>query len=216
VIRSQQILDILSKPFTAEARGRSMFLAGQSRSLANQVTPAQRKFFDELARVQIRPAETYVHPASGGLVHRKDGPLTPLEVAWLQRLPLDPAQVSFKDAQVLATMAISLAGDTESRRLLDSVWLPVKAIHDRAAAEVALRNAQSAQPAIPSAAGALADALAAEHPTLRENEAAARAFEELARAEKVRDAAIQSAIDKARASLGGIDAASAARLAPVR
>lgn len=146
------------------------------------LTPNQTRLVREVqdtAKDTTPPPERYNHPAAmASYAPARTTPLTAAELAWLERLPRDPSQVSFEDAKTLATLTSSMRG-TETiadRRLLQSITDPVMEIHDRNAAEVDLRNAQQAQPPIPaSALGALGDAVHAETPDLQPGEALARA-----------------------------------------
>ncbi len=147
------------------------------------LTPNQTRLVREVqdtAKDTTPPPERYTHPAAtASYAPARTTPLTPAELAWLDRLPRDPSQVSFEDAKTLATLTSSMrggTGTTADRRLLQSITGPVMEIHDRNAAEVDLRNAQQAQPPIPaSALGALGDAVLAETPDLEPGEALARA-----------------------------------------
>jgi len=60
--------------------------------------------------------------------------LSAADLAWLTRLPADPASISLEDGQVLAGMAAALPSGSADRRLVDSIWLPLKALHDTALA----------------------------------------------------------------------------------
>lgn len=57
--------------------------------------------------------------------------LTSADVAWLDRLPRDPAAVSDEDAAALAALDARITAGGSDRRLLDAVWRPVKEFHDR-------------------------------------------------------------------------------------
>lgn len=60
--------------------------------------------------------------------------LSAADLAWLTRLPANPASISLEDGQVLAGMAQALTPGSADRRLVDSIWLPLKALHDTAQA----------------------------------------------------------------------------------
>jgi len=60
--------------------------------------------------------------------------LSAADLAWLTRLPASPASISLEDGQVLAGMAQALTPGSADRRLVDSIWLPLKALHDTALA----------------------------------------------------------------------------------
>lgn len=76
---------------------------------------------------------TYQHP---GANPAPDMPaqLSAADLAWLQRLPTDPAAISYEDARVLAGMAETLPPGSADKRLLDSIWAPVRQLHDAAQA----------------------------------------------------------------------------------
>ena len=71
---------------------------------ALDLTPAQRDFLAAVAKTP--PSATvsgYVHPdtnaaAPGDRAGKDPSPLSPADVAWIQRLPADPEQVTFDDA----------------------------------------------------------------------------------------------------------------------
>ncbi len=221
-VSSRTILDVISKPYGNATRGAAMFEAQQvNGSGPNRGTPAQRDFFDRLVNVQVQaqPDDTYSHPGTGVLPLRQKGPLTPVEVAWLQRLPMDPAQISYEDAQTLAAMAQSLQGDqanADSRRLVDSIWRPVKEIHDRNAAEVEVRNANRSTPQLPDATRALADAVASEQPSLLPHEAHARAADMVKQARSTVQQRQQLRVTEAQQKLDTLNQAAAQRTATVR
>ncbi len=75
----------------------------------------------------------YAHPGDKP-VPNMPAQLSPSDLAWLTRLPADPASISLEDGQVLAGMAQALTPGSAERRLVDSIWLPLKALHDTAQA----------------------------------------------------------------------------------
>lgn len=173
---------------------------------ADTLTPNQTRLVREVQDAQegaARP-ERYDHPgATASYSAPRTTPLTPAELAWLDRLPRDPSLISHADAKTLATLTSSLRGTetTADSRLLRSIFAPVREMHDRNQAEVDLRNAQHQQPPIPSTAlGALADAIHAETPDLEHGEALTRSSKLLqAAADKranARALAVQQAQDK--------------------
>lgn len=109
------------------------------------------------------------------------GPISDADVAWLQRLPTDPASVTFDDARSAIAMQKRDNLPKDQQRLIDSIVNPILEAHDGAAAGIALHNAQQAVPLpLPqSALPALTSAIAAEIPALTPGEALARAAQHI-------------------------------------
>jgi len=78
----------------------------------------------------VRP---YAHPGDNPAPNMP-AQLSAADLAWLQRLPSDPVSITFEDARVLAGMSAALPLGSADRRLVDSIWLPVKQLHDTAQA----------------------------------------------------------------------------------
>jgi len=119
-------------------------------------------------------------------------------------VPTDPAQVSYADATQLAGLSTSLAGTQHASdaRLVESVYAPVRELHDGNAARVALTAAQRPAPPVPSSAlQALTDAIATEVPTLQPAEALSRAGTQLREALDKRNAARDQKVLDARAAI---------------
>jgi len=126
-------------------------------------------------------------------------------LAWLQRLPAEPHHIPYEDGRVLAGMAQATPLGSSDRRLVDSIWNPVKQLHDIGQAKAALANADAAAVPTPPPAThhVLAAALAREMPMLTPDEVTARARTQLAAAvdkqsearRKARGAAAQKLID---------------------
>jgi hypothetical protein len=57
-------------------------------------------------------------------------PLSPADIAWLDRLPEDPIEISPEDLRTITAMAGRAASDGD-RRLLETILGPVRAHHDR-------------------------------------------------------------------------------------
>lgn len=117
---------------------------------------AQRAFVQTVHdTLRERPAPPPPHPEAAARTSttRRDATadLTPVELAWLDRLPRDPSQIRFEDAAELAALAgsINKMRTPQSARLVDAVWLPVKAIHDRRAADAQLAQARRPMPSLP-------------------------------------------------------------------
>ena len=142
------------------------------------------------------------------------------DIAWLNRLPSDPAAVSYDDAVQLAGIAKASSAFTNrsDARLVQSIWQPVKEVHDTRAAEAALRNAQS-KPSFQETPGlreALADAIAAEVPNLTPEEAWQRAQRMIDDARSHADHESRDALAAAKSALNGVGTARAARLSAVK
>ncbi len=204
------------------------------RGVTESLPAQQQQWLNDMSQVRTNgAAPRYDHPGARP-VRREPGPLTPAELVWIQRLPADPAQVSYEDARVLVGLVASVgkvatpgadqfegaqpahndpkaAGDS---RLVESIYAPIRELHDRAVANIRLEVAQQPLPAIPaSTTGALAEAYMAEIPGLRQHEAWARAEEAVADARADREATRQKAIDAARKDIARVDEALAKRTA---
>jgi hypothetical protein len=223
-LSSKQILDLIPpKPkagLAGQLEGARRFAPGANHMGQHVLTSFERQFLADIEASQsgrVRP-ENYTHPGTTAhMTIRGDGPLTPTELAWLDRLPRDPAEVSYQDARALAGLAQALggyagingrvsgmraAGDdgpgpkatSADLRLVRAVWDPVRELHDRKQAEVNLANASASYPTIPaSTEAALADAIHRENgDVLTREEAVTRA------ARLVRDARQARADQQAR------------------
>lgn len=166
-----------------------------------------RALLDQLADVPVpRKDRPYDNPIVGSVLGPPPGQaksLTASDVAWLQRLPADPAQVSYKDARSVSRLAAQVQSGTGDARLIASVLEPLRRLHDGRAAAVEVRNlARYTSPAPPSgphgAAALLAAAIRGEAPDLNEDEALVRAHEALRAAVEERDAAHADAIEAAK------------------
>lgn len=184
MLTTKQISDLIAKPITRTSQGRAAYLAAQEKQSGerNGATSAnQRRFLDDFQAVAVpeSTATKYNHPGRPPLPFRKDGqPLSPSDLAWLQRLPADPTQVPHDDARQLATIAASLSPtkNPDDHRLVASAWEPIRDFHDSNEARLHLQAAQTTQPSLPSSTlPALADAVMSETPQLQPHEAIARA-----------------------------------------
>lgn len=201
----KQILDLIAARPTPITQGRSMSLLRQVQR-DRQSTGDERRFVEAFAAQTPPKAEIYSHPevAASTALRLPGQPtgLQPADLAWLQRLPSDPAQVTYADAVQLASFVRDSAPRTSDRRLLDAVWLPVKAVHDLKAAETELANARLPPPTVPSTAlNALAEAVGREAPQLDDDEAVARASRLLREALDRRSDERDARITKAQARL---------------
>jgi hypothetical protein len=186
MLTSKQILELI----TARRGGVRGRVEALLRSLEGGAPGAHRfsdqaKFLRAFRETEREKRDTYAHPErraqSVPLDPSRQGDqrtatLAPVDIAWLQRLPADPAQVTYADAVQLASFARTIPNRTADRRLLDAVWLPVKEVHDLKAAEVELANARQPLPEVPqSAFGALVEAVRAETSELSDDEMLNRA-----------------------------------------
>ena len=143
-------------------RGEVLFFLEQARK-PNSGTPKTRELLTELATPQAsrtKVAHPLQHATRAQYRRDQDDDLSPAELMWLQRLSLDPTQISFPDAARLAalTQSVSRVQAPASARLLDSIWQPVKEVHDRRVAEAQRANAAEPLTRIPSVAlGAVAE-----------------------------------------------------------
>lgn len=213
----KQILDLIVARPTPLAQGRSMSLLRQVQR-DRQSTGEQRRFVEAFAAQSPPKAAIYSHPeVAASTVFRLPGQpigLQPADLAWLQLLPSDPAQVTYADAMHLATLMRDSAPRTGDRRLLDAVWLPVKAVHDLKAAETELTNARLALSTVPSTAvNTLAEAVSREAPQLDDAEAVTRASRLLREALDGRSAERDARIATAQAKLEAVRAERAKRQA---
>jgi hypothetical protein len=183
MLTTDQILSVVNGLGRAGTKGRTQALRrantqGPSRST---LTSAQNDFLAAADEVPLQDLVQYQHPrAAGALPARsRTDPLSPSELAWLQRLPTDPAQIPFDDAQRLLALAASVT-KPDDLRLVRSIAAPVQEFHDRKQAEAAIANASQPPIAAPGETlGALADAIAAEYDQLQPEEAISRAGEVL-------------------------------------
>lgn len=195
--------------------------AGLAEALRRNGSPSysQKTLIKDYSAVSAERRQQYQHPAAGPLPQRRPGPLTPAELAWLERVfpsDVDPAKVSMSDAQALAAIdaGISRMDHPADARLVSAVYSPIREFHDVEAAKVEMENARRPVPSIPaSALNAMIDAVTADDPTLTADEAVFRAS---ALVNETADALHQSraaALDAARSQLDQVEAQPAARTA---
>lgn len=227
MLSSRTILDLVSQNPSHALKGKVAYLAGAQRTSMNAFNgpDSHRRLLDDLeAQCEALPpptAATYAHPADDPRARsvKPVNGLTPADLAWINRLPTDPARVPFDDAVSLASLAsgVSAFKHPADARLVQSVWAPVREIHDANAARVALDQAQTPVPAVPSSAlSALTDAVAAEVPQLDSTEAVARAGAQLRDTLDKRTAARDTKIMDARAAIAQAAEAAARRTAVTR
>ncbi len=222
MLASHHILDLVGKldrPAAMPGRVEALRRANKTPMGGTTLSSNQTRFLTEVLGTAANTArpEQYNHPATtASLVAPRDTPLTAAELAWLDRLPRDPGQVSHQDAQTLASLVQSMRGTATAadRRLLRSIFDPVREMHDHNQAETEMRNAQQQQPPIPSSAlGALADAIHTETPELEPDEALARASKLLREASDKRANKRSLAIGAAQDKLGAAKEQTRARTA---
>jgi hypothetical protein len=182
-LTSKQLLDLYATPATtAGMAGRVESIKRASIRLPNGgyslLTNRLRAHLATLAPKRA-PQRHYDNPTA--VVRRpaqQAAPLTAADIAWLQRLPSDPAEISYEDAHTLARMDATWPAGSPDARLVRSVLGPVRRYHDTKAAQVDLENLQ----ATPlrnvnkgEAVELLREALTRETPELHEDEASLRA-----------------------------------------
>ncbi len=223
MLTSTEITKLVAAPPSGLTAGA---LAHLARREHGQSTVKQSAFLKDMQ--QQRPvgtaptAQAYQHP--GRLAYhskpRPDGPLTPTELAWLQRLPADAALTPYVDAAALGQLAanISRSDHPTDHRLVHSYWLPVADHHDRNEANVTLANARATPlPTPPSSAlPALAEVIAAEHAELSPGEATGRARAMLDEATTKRSAERQQTIESAQGTIAALADTARARSATTR
>ena len=180
-LTSKTILELATVRSGSGLRGRLEWVRRQLDQAARDRKPvpaSYRALVDALLKV-AEPAAArhtpYRHPGRGP-ASRPAGPPRPLsagDLAWLDRLPTDPAQVSDSDAQALARLSRQVQPGSADQRLVDAVWQPVRARHDQLAREHDLAPARTVvSPPEAELHAALADALTDETETAALNERA--------------------------------------------
>lgn len=186
MLTSQQILAMIKAPSTGVSAGRAQYAASRE-ARDTRGLRSHREFAEAMARLPVpQPVTTVRHPTDALRGQdRRHRELTPSDLVWLQRLPQNPADISFADATTLAAMAKGLAqhqpAGSSDRRLIDSIWRPVRKHYDVQVADAAVRNTEQRPPEIPSSAlQALVDALRVElPPEFSDAEVVSRASETL-------------------------------------
>lgn len=203
MLSSKTITDMIKAPVTGVSVGRAAFAARQARGGPR----SHEKFAADMAALPAPTTTSVVHPEDAVRgQERQHKALAPADLAWLDRLPRDPSAVPFTDATTVAAMSRGLTASqpagSPDRRLIDTVYAPIKAHHDQRVADAALANARQPLPPVPSSAlPALADAIAAEVPALTDGEVMARAGDLHRQALEERGAARQQAIREAEDKL---------------
>lgn len=223
MLNSQTITQWIAVPPTPTLAGKVAFVARGLRNDRHSSRPVPQshvQFAADLAKTltDTPQAAKYVHPGEDPAVGaaRPVTGLSPADLAWLDRLPRDPAEMTYDDAVAVAAMHASLSSMTSpsDKRLVESVYRPVAELHDAAQAGTVLAQASAPLPPVPSSAlPALTDAVAAEAPALTPEESVARASRLLGDALAARQAARDAKLAQAEAVVSQAQAATAARLA---
>jgi len=221
---SKMVLDFVRKTrWTRATQGEVEARKRALRAVA-AYSPRRERFLAECDAVPPSSRGTYVHPAGTATsvnYRRENGQeeLTPAELVWLQRLPLDPQEVTHEDAARLAGMQSTLSPmkAPSSYQLVSSVWQPVKELHDLREAQQNLEVLQPGLPPVPeSASSALAEALQEEHPDWPASAVAAHAEELLAEAADVRARDHARDLHRAESAVQQLAAAAADRVVRVK
>lgn len=211
-LTTQEILKLLDgKQMT---KGRAGAMLRRSTQAGNYLTADQRAFLESVYEKPYRKADvSQSHPqdeATRAQYRRdKDEDLTAVELAWLQRLPLDPAKISYDDATQLAALAASVkvTKTPASARLVQSVWQPVKQLHDERIAKARVDHVRSGLDALPaSTVGAIAEALTEQHPGVSKNALMHDARDIVSDFEAQRARDHQRAVERADQQLAEVDA----------
>jgi hypothetical protein len=234
-LSSKRILDLI----TSKNAGKAGAAIAMRRQLEQGRAPGfqagaveQRRFLEAFIgsrqidragsnRVAREPKKSYAHPeraarsvpdhSGRGGPDLKTG-LEPADLVWIQRLPTDPTKVTYADAVQLASLYNATKPGTPDRRLAESIWRPVKEVHDLKAAEAELELARQPLPDVPSSAlGALTEAVRAETTELTDDEVVARASQMLRTALDGRTAQRDAAIGAAQAQIAALRDAQAQR-----
>jgi len=222
MLTSTEITKLVASPPSGLTAGGLAHLAQREHGKS---TVKQSAFLDDMQAqrpVGMAPTgEQYNHPGRTPKDQRRGGgPLSTVEMAWLQRLPADPSKTSYDDASAVAALAadISQMEHPADARLVASHWLPIRDYHDGNAANVTLGNARAVPlPPVPSSAlPALAEVVAAEHPELSPGEATGRAKAMLDQAVTKRADARARVIDNAKSTISAVGDAARARSATTR
>ncbi|SDS21125.1 hypothetical protein SAMN04488570_1378 [Nocardioides scoriae] len=227
MVNSQQILELAgTSRWTRMTHGKLDALERFASTTRTWETASRRKMLDDLRQVPLAPRSAgYVHPeqTAGVQSYRRESgatELTPAELVWLQRLPLEPERVSHGDAVRLAGMAATIDRQTSpsSHQLVQSVWGPVKELHDhqQAAHELEVLRA-SPPPKLPaSVLDALTEALTEENPDWPLAGAQERALELLGQQINERDRYLAAAERALQERITAVENAASERTALVR
>lgn len=130
------------------ASGKALSARHSGTRSSTTLPSAQLQFLDDVGRRTNTKDDVPVHPEDRSrlLGDRRDrgADLSPVELAWLQRLPIEPTDITFDDAVRLAELArtVSEMKTPASFRLIESIWGPVRELHDERVARAKLKIAQ--------------------------------------------------------------------------
>jgi hypothetical protein len=146
-LTTREIDDVITDHDKPTNLGKVSFLHQREKAMTGEDgwSPSSIAFLGDMAaaRPTEPPAPAYRHPAHDraamGATNAGES-LTPADLVWLQRLPSDPAAVTFADATALAALhqAVSERTNPSDARLVRSIATPVLEHHDRLAAESTL------------------------------------------------------------------------------
>jgi len=172
---SREFVDVLTRGTTNKGTDRGRFR--QLRATA--ATVAEKQYWETLwETTATTPAPArYDNPMRRAVIRAgKPKALDAADLAWMQRLPTDPGEVSAADVQTLKGMAAQAAMGTGDHRMIHSVLDPIARHHAKCEAEANLADLARPLPQVPgTAADALAAILAREVPDLTEAERYSRA-----------------------------------------
>jgi hypothetical protein len=239
-VPSKMLAEIIAAPPSKMNRGAAMFALretdrewGLARDRAPWAGEFLQKFIDQPVpdrnfgqhpRDAVRPTADDLRRADSGTAE----PLSPVELAWLERLPKDPAAIPFEDATVLAGMVQRLSPMTQpaDARYVRDIWEPVADLHDKRILNGVIAVASRPLPDLPSGAlDALKEAVGAELTAAAERgerskpseyEVLDRARDLLKDALNRRDRGRLTTLHNARAQLDRLNAKAAARKELVR
>ncbi len=224
MLKSSEIEKLISTPPSGITAGSLAFLTQREQKAPDRTTK-QLAFLDDATALHPRTAgqntPAYQHPGVRTADPRRGGgPLSPVEMAWLARLPADPTQVSFTDAEALSSLVkdVSPIKYPIDAKLVASHWDPVRDVHDENSARRDIANTRAlVLPQVPhSALAAAADAVANENPALSPSEALHRGSQLVDAAAEQRTATKQDRIDNAQHTLDRLATARAERTATTR
>lgn len=181
-LTSAEVLELVAAASTKSVRAATLVRRAQRQKKAGELPPGQVALLDAVEALQRKVrdrAPVPAHPEAeaertrvGRHRREKGTELEAAELAWIQRLPLDPRQVSYEDAVQLAELAgsISAMKSPASARLVESVWLPVKEVYDLRVAEARLAQLPKSPPELPrEVLSAVEDAISKQYPNLGEH-----------------------------------------------
>lgn len=179
---SNKILEFVAKTrMTGMTQGsaRALLIRHGDQAVGTDVA----RFANEVYEIPRATRPTVIHPTQTNTARsyrRESDDLTPAELVWLQRLPLEPEKVTHDDAARLAGMAGSIERmkSPSSYQLVQSIWNPVREIHDLKVAEENAKLVRESLPPVPeSTERALQSTLRSEHPDWPDSAISAHANE---------------------------------------